>query len=88
MNNYEKIKASIEKLLECEGATSIAHMRLKEAEGALKCAESAEEKAKAEVSRQIGNVCPTKEVVFETRIYKRQCCGALLIEGWDGVILR
>lgn len=87
MNNHEKIKVSIEKLLECEGATSIAHMRLKEADGALKCATSAEEKAQQEVSRQIGNIYPGKEVVFGGRIYKRQCCGALLIEGWDGIVL-
>jgi hypothetical protein len=52
MNNFEKIKTAIEKLLEAEAATTVARMRLKEAEGALKCAESAEDVAKVEVSRQ------------------------------------
>jgi hypothetical protein len=87
MNNHEKIKAAIEKLLEAEQATAKARNWLKEAEGALKSAMSAEEKAQQEVSRQIGNVCPNKEVVFGSRIYKRQVCGALLIEGWDGLVL-
>jgi hypothetical protein len=87
MNNYDKIKASIEKLLEAEATTTVARMRLKEAEGILKNAEYAEDAAKKDVSRQIHNVCPEKDVVCGGRVYKRQICGALLIGGWDGVVL-
>jgi hypothetical protein len=87
MNNQEKVKAAVEKLLEAEKTTATLKDIQMEAEKAHNVAIADEGKARLEVARQIHNVCPGKDVVYKGRVYARMDSGCLHVKEWDGVVL-
>jgi hypothetical protein len=79
MNNHEKIRAAIKKLVESEQARDKAILESN-------VAEQTHSEALAELARQIHNVCPQQKVVCGDRVYCLRG-GGLEIQAWDGVVL-